>query len=135
MKTEPAPVVVDTNVLMQAFHSPNGVGGAALHFVQERYTLVQSPETLQELAEKLESRPFTAAHSTAQERGAFVDAIWNSAVGYERLAGVDACADPKDNMFLGLALASGAPLIVSSDKDLLTMNGFQGIRIVTPECS
>jgi putative PIN family toxin of toxin-antitoxin system len=34
------------------------------------------------------------------------------------------CRDPKDDMVLECALLAGAEIIVSGDKDLLTMNSF-----------
>jgi uncharacterized protein len=43
-----------------------------------------------------------------------------------------ACRDPEDNKFLALALVAEADLLVSSDEDLLVMNPWRGITIVTP---
>ena len=40
--------------------------------------------------------------------------------------------DAKDNQYLELALAAGATTIVSSDADLLDLDPWRGIRIVTP---
>jgi predicted nucleic acid-binding protein len=42
------------------------------------------------------------------------------------------CRDPNDNQFLALAVAAEADVIVSSDKDLLVLNPWRGIPIVTP---
>jgi len=43
------------------------------------------------------------------------------------------CRDPKDNMMLELAINGKADYVITRDKDLLTIDVFQGIRIVTPE--
>ena len=43
-----------------------------------------------------------------------------------------ACRDPKDDMILECAVASGAACIISGDKDLLALDPFDGIRIVGP---
>jgi len=40
------------------------------------------------------------------------------------------CRDRKDNMYLELAAASQAEIIVSSDSDLLTLDPWRGIRIL-----
>jgi hypothetical protein len=40
--------------------------------------------------------------------------------------------DPKDNMYLALAAACGATFLVSSDADLLVLDPWRGVRIVTP---
>jgi putative PIN family toxin of toxin-antitoxin system len=42
------------------------------------------------------------------------------------------CRDLKDNKFLALALATETELLVSSDEDLLVLNPWHQIRIVTP---
>jgi putative PIN family toxin of toxin-antitoxin system len=42
------------------------------------------------------------------------------------------CRDPKDDMVLECALLAGAEIIVTGDKDLLTIGIFRGIRILTP---
>ncbi len=42
------------------------------------------------------------------------------------------CRDPKDNKFLDAALAGEASYIISGDKDLLVLEEFRGIEIVTP---
>jgi predicted nucleic acid-binding protein len=47
----------------------------------------------------------------------------------ERIA---ACRDPKDDKFLELAVSGKAEVIVSGDGDLLDLNPFRGIPIVTP---
>ena len=42
------------------------------------------------------------------------------------------CRDAKDNKYLELALAAGATTIVASDGDLLALDPWRGIRILTP---
>ncbi len=44
----------------------------------------------------------------------------------------DACRDSVDLMVLGTAVAGGAIFIVTGDKDLLIIQNFQGIAIITP---
>jgi predicted nucleic acid-binding protein len=41
------------------------------------------------------------------------------------------CRDPKDNKFLELAISSGASCIISGDKDLLALNPFHDIPIMS----
>jgi putative PIN family toxin of toxin-antitoxin system len=47
----------------------------------------------------------------------------------ERIA---ACRDPTDDKFLELVVNGHADLIVGGDADLLALNSFRGIPIVTP---
>jgi putative PIN family toxin of toxin-antitoxin system len=42
------------------------------------------------------------------------------------------CRDPKDDKFLELALNGRADLIITGDADLLVLNPWRGIEIVTP---
>ena len=45
---------------------------------------------------------------------------------------ITACRDPHDDKFLELAVNGHADLIVSGDSDLLALNPFRDIAIVTP---
>ncbi len=43
------------------------------------------------------------------------------------------CRDEKDNKFLDLAVIGNANIIVTGDRDLLTLNPFQTVEIITPD--
>ena len=45
---------------------------------------------------------------------------------------ITVCRDPKDNKFLELAIAGNASCIVTGDNDLLVLNPFNKIPILTP---
>jgi predicted nucleic acid-binding protein len=45
---------------------------------------------------------------------------------------VKVCRDPKDDMVIGAALAGGADFIVTGDEDLMALNKFEGVRMVSP---
>jgi predicted nucleic acid-binding protein len=42
------------------------------------------------------------------------------------------CRDSRDNMYLELAAAAGADILVSSDQDLLVLDPWRGVRIIRP---
>jgi len=42
------------------------------------------------------------------------------------------CEDPDDDKFLACALASGGRIIISGDKHLLKVSGFEGIEVLKP---
>ena len=42
------------------------------------------------------------------------------------------CDDPDDDKFFACAIAGGANLIISGDKHLLKMSGYQGVEVVRP---
>jgi putative PIN family toxin of toxin-antitoxin system len=45
---------------------------------------------------------------------------------------IRACRDPKDDKFLALAVFGEADILISRDMDLLVLNPFRGIRILSP---
>jgi putative PIN family toxin of toxin-antitoxin system len=108
----------------------------ALSKALESTDLCASDETLAELAQVLERRKFDRYRSL-ESRRAFVAMIRL----HSHLFAVDLtdlsvvvppCRDPKDDRFLALALAAEAEAIVSSDRDLLVLNSWRGIRILSP---
>jgi len=42
------------------------------------------------------------------------------------------CDDPDDDKFFACAIAGGANIIISGDKHLLKMSGYQGVEVVRP---
>ena len=44
---------------------------------------------------------------------------------------INECRDPKDNKYLELAVSGKAECIVTGDDDLLVLNPFRGIEILT----
>ena len=65
-------------------------------------------------------------------RMGYYDAFASHAILVEVTASIRECRDPKDNKVLELAVSAGAPIIVSGDQDLLTMNPFRGVEILSP---
>jgi putative PIN family toxin of toxin-antitoxin system len=112
-------VVADTNILVRALI--NGVAASPLMqlWQSKQVQLVVSTETLAELAAVL-TRPkfqryFTADNVTAlltllREHGEWV--VINSHLAL--------CRDPKDDIFLNLAIAAQADYLVSEDNDLVS---------------
>ena len=45
---------------------------------------------------------------------------------------IKVCRDSKGNMFLELAVTGKASCIITGDKDLLALNPFRGIKIISP---
>ena len=73
------------------------------------------------------------AISPLPQRGRFLDALLDEAEWITTNVVINVCRDPKDNMILELAVSGRADVIVTGDQDLLVLDPFQGIRIVTPE--
>ncbi len=45
---------------------------------------------------------------------------------------VSVCDDPDDNKFIECAIASNSKIIISGDKHLLKVSGYQGIKVLKP---
>ena len=57
----------------------------------------------------------------------FADAHW-----FVPTTRVTDCRDPDDNIYLELALAANAAVLISSDKDLLALHPWRGVPILRP---
>lgn len=124
-------VVVDTSVLLSRLLLAEPVPGRAVGKVVAGGQLLLSEATLTELADVL-SRPKFDPYISLKDRQAFIRLLGRIAEMVSVTYPVRACRDPKDDKFLELAVSGQADVIVSGDKDLLRLNPFQGIRLVTP---
>ena len=68
---------------------------------------------------------------TLEEREAFLEALVRESQLVEITEKVQACRDPKDDQILELAVSGNASFVVTGDDDLLVLNPFHGIPIVT----
>lgn len=62
----------------------------------------------------------------------FLDSLAREVVWIEVDVEMRVCRDQKDDMLLSLAVSGGASHLVTGDKDLLVLDPFRGIRILTP---
>jgi len=69
---------------------------------------------------------------TREERERFLRSLLREARLIEIREKIQACRDPKDDKFLELAINGEADCIVSGDDDLLMLDPFRGIEILTP---
>ena len=116
-------IVLDTNVLISAIFF-SGVPYEILKAWQDgKIRIVISKEILteyQRVAEELSSK-FPSVNIDQILELITIHAEMVDIQGYE----VSVCEDPDDNMFISCALASNSQIIVSGDKHLLKVNGYQ----------
>ena len=125
-------VVLDNSTLVGAALRVNSVPSHALLKALRECVLCASEATLQELAVVM-SRPKFDRYLAREEREKFVGLIHTYSVVWTVREEVRDCRDPQDNKFLALALACQADMLVSSDADLLTLNPYRNIPVVTPK--
>jgi uncharacterized protein len=122
--------ILDTNTLLSALLNEDSTPGIALKKARESGTLLVSAETASEYFNVF-SRSKFEKYVSLETRLAFIENIISNALAVEPKERVDACRDPKDNKFLELAITAGASCIISGDSDLLILNPFRGIPIVS----
>jgi putative PIN family toxin of toxin-antitoxin system len=129
-------VVFDTSTLVSAALRVGSTPYEALRQAFSQGEVCISITTISELQRVL-SRPKFDRYQPRDVRGAFVDLVRAFAVQVTVSAAdeakvLPACRDPKDNPFLALVLACSADVLVSSDADLLVLNPWRGVPILTP---
>jgi len=121
-------IVFDTNVLFSAFVS-HGVCAGLYEECLRLERIVVSLEILEELREKLQSK----ARLSGAEAGEVVDAVSSdSDVVPAGPLGTPVCRDPDEDMVLATALSANADAIVTGDEDLLVLQQFEGLPILSP---
>lgn len=126
-------VVFDNNVIISAAMFWTSVPAQALHKARKNeFKIIASQYTLTELYATLLNSKFDK-YVTKSKRIEFYK-IYESALQIIPVTTtVIACRDPKDDMFLELAISGNANIIISGDKDLLELNPFRDIRIISPK--
>jgi putative PIN family toxin of toxin-antitoxin system len=122
--------VVDTNVLVSALLA-GGSPRDSLDTILDKGMALISVSTLVELADVL-GRPKFDRYLTENERMRFLIGLLKDAEMIEITESINICRDPKDNMLLELAVSGGADYLITGDSDLLVLNLFRGVEIMTP---
>jgi uncharacterized protein len=123
-------IVLDTNVLVSAAIKQKSVPGMTALVIERRGGLLKSTATEQQLFEVM-ARPYLASLIDAAAQ-AWLRKLMAAAEPVAITERIAACRDPTDDKFLELAVSGHADLIVSGDGDLLVLNPFRDIPIVTP---
>jgi putative PIN family toxin of toxin-antitoxin system len=126
--------VVDTNILVRAVIKPSGSVGPVVQRLRRRdYSLLISRATLDELVDVL-NRPHLRAKYGINDP--VLRAVIRLVVLRSEMVSpqrrITVCRDPRDDMFLEVAVGGHADVIVSGDEDLLSLDPFEGIPIVAP---
>lgn len=124
-------LVVDTNALISRLLLPRSVAGRAVRKAVDEGRLLVSEPTLTELAEVLSRSKFDA-YVSIEDRQTFMRLLGQAAELVPIARRVRVCRDPKDDMFLEVALNGEADLVITGDRDLLVLNPFQNIPIIAP---
>ena len=91
-----------------------------------------SAATLAELYEVLD-RPKFRPYVSEEDARLFISVLVRDAEWIETEVQIAACRDKKDDKFLEVAVSGRATHIITGDSDLLDLDPFQDIRIISPQ--
>ena len=131
MRTRQRRIVVDTNVLVSRLLLPQSTPAEAVRKARGDGRLLVSEATMYELAEVL-ARPKLDPYLNLKNRRQFLRQLGRIAEFVPIVQLVRECRDRKDDKFLELALNGRAELIITGDVDLLTLNPWRDIAILSP---
>jgi len=123
--------VFDTNTLISAHLLKNSTSRLAYDHALKMGLIVQCTETITEFAQVFARQKFDK-YLSLEARLTFIWELEYRFLLFELTSMVKQCRDPKDDIFLSLALTSKADCIVTGDEGLLVLHPFEDIPILSP---
>jgi putative PIN family toxin of toxin-antitoxin system len=131
MKSKPAYIVIDTNVLISAGLLPHSKSAQVLAIAVERFVIAQNEATWHELETRIARQKFDR-YFEKDGRLKHLIQIAQSIKRFESIAQIQYSRDQTDNKFLELAIDSQSSIIISGDPDLKNIQVYEGIEILSP---
>ena len=130
-------IIFDTNFYYSAIGFDNLLYRLLVCMIKDdsKFQQYSSPAIIQELTTKLYSSKFdqkTKNQIFQPQKDKFIELITKYCKIVTPTVEIKVCRDPKDDMFLELASTIGADYIITGDKDLLVIGGYQGVKIRKP---
>jgi uncharacterized protein len=123
-------LVLDTNILVSAALKDKSLPNLAVHRAAQDGLLLKSHATERQALDVL-ARPHLAALIPTATHSWIISLLAGAEL-IEITESIAACRDPTDDKFLELAINGRADFIVSGDADLLVLNPFRSIPILSP---
>ena len=124
-------VVIDTNVWVSRLLVSGSTAARAVDKALGESEVMVSEMLIKELAEVLAREKFDR-YVTVRDREEFLRRVLQVTTTAPVLSVVEDCRDPDDNRLLALALDSRSGCVVTGDRDLLALDPWRGLAIVTP---
>lgn len=122
--------VVDTNTLISAFLLPKSTSRQAIDKALTIGDIVISDETINEFSDTFIRSKFDK-YISLELRLEIIEDFKSISTLIKTKVVITACRDPKDNKFLELAISGKAEFIITGDNDLLVLNPFKNVSIVS----
>ncbi len=126
-------IVLDSNVILSAALFKHSIPRQALDKALREDCVLMSAAAIAELQDLFGRSKKFDKYLSLSARTTFLNDLLESVKIIEIVETIRVCRDPKDNKFLELAINGKADYIITGDQDLLVLNPFQMIRILTPQ--
>ena len=123
-------IVIDTNVIISAILFNNSPPGKAVKLANQLGQILLSDVIFQEMQKTITRKKFDRYLSYDSRRQILSKLLLESEL-VDITETITICRDPKDNKFLEVAVSGQGDLIITGDQDLLILNPFRGIDIIT----
>ena len=123
-------IVLDSNVILSAALFRQSSPRQALDKAAVSGQILMSNEILGELQD-IFNRPKFDKYASKQVRNEFLNDFLTVVENVEIVQKITICRDRKDDKFLELAVNGKADYIITGDQDLLVLNPFQDIAIIS----
>ena len=130
-------VVIDTNVFVSGLLGSPVSRSVIEAWLDGHFVLVLSSQLLSELLDVF-SRPKISRHISVDRQQILLNSLLNHAEFVVPVEQIAICRDPKDDIFLNVAVAAQAQFLVTNDNDFLEDDVLKdsmqrlGVRIITP---
>ena len=129
-------VILDTSIIVSGLITPYGTASEVIdRWIDGEFTLLYSPAIMDELSDVLDRTWLKERLATVPNRIpeflTTIAVLGEPVTGYSNVQGH--IRDPFDEMFLACARLGGADVIVSRDKDLLSLKEFETTVILRPK--
>jgi putative PIN family toxin of toxin-antitoxin system len=131
MKSKADCIVIDTNVLISAGLLPQSRSAQVLALAVGHFAIAQNNATWHELETRITKKKLDRYFGD-DGRSRHLLKIAQSIEWFDIASEVTVSRDPTDDKFVGLAVDSGAKLIISGDRDLTEIRTDGAIEIISP---
>lgn len=122
-------LVIDTNVWI-SFLIGKSLDGLSDLIISERVTILFSNTLFSELIEVLQ-RPKFRKYFSEEAIEELIAMLYDRVTWVEIDQCFNDCRDAKDNFLLDLSVSGKADYLITGDDDLLSLNPFHGIQIIS----
>lgn len=124
-------IVIDTNVLISRLLLKHSTAAQAVDKAIDHCLILASEATLSELVRVVPRSKFDR-YVTRTDRENFISEYLNVVEMLPVSNAIVASRDVQDDIFLNLAVQGLADYLITGDQDLLVLNPFLGVKIITP---